>query len=184
MKRISLLAVAGLLFLLFSAPVASAFGVKDVLKMNRDEIPDSLIVMKIENSGKTFHLSADDMRALHDAGVSNEVISAMLRTEGRDRRDYGNGDYYNYPYSYPYYSYPYSRLYLGFGYRHYYSPYYGGYRTPRYRPYYSNPYGGNYGNQRYRGSYGNQQPSTGGTGSQYRSRQPTTPGTGTQSRHR
>jgi hypothetical protein len=178
MKRISLFAVTGLLLFLFTASVASAFGVKDVLKMNRDEIPDSLIILKIENSGKTFHLSADDMRALHDAGVSDEVISALLRTEGRDR-DYGSGDYY-YPYSYPYYSYPYGHVFLGFGYRHYYSPYYGGYRVPRYRSYYSNPGSGNYGNQRYRGSYGTRPPSA-GTGSQYR---PSRPSTGTQSRRR
>lgn len=181
MKRISLLAVTGLLLLLFSASAASAFGVKDVLKMNRDEIPDSLIILKIENSGKTFHLSADDMRALHDAGVSDEVISAMLRTEGRDR-EYGYGDYYYYPYAYPYpyYSYPYGRVFLGFGYRHYYSPYYGGYR----RPYYTNPGSGTYGNTRYRGSYGTRLPSTQGTGSQYRSPRPSSGGTGTQSRRR
>jgi hypothetical protein len=171
MKRISLLVVTSLVLVLFSASVASAFGVKDVLKMNRDGIPDSLIILKIENSGKTFHLNADDMRALHDEGVSDEVISAMLRTEGRDR-EYGYGDYY-YPYSYPYAGYPYysyPRAFLGFGYRHYYSPYYGGYHVPRYRPYYSNPYSGNYGNQRYRGSYGTRQPSTHGTGTQYRHR--------------
>ncbi len=169
MKRISLLAVTGLVLFLFSASVASAFGVKDVLKMNRDGIPDSLMILKIENSGKAFHLSADDLHALHEAGVSDEVVSAMLRTEGRDR-DYGYGDTYYYPYAHPYYSYPYGRVFLGFGYRHYYSPYYGGYRTPRYRPYYSNPYGGNYGNQRYRGSYGNRLPSTHGGGTQTRHR--------------
>jgi hypothetical protein len=177
MKRTSLFAVTGLLLFLFSASVASAFGVKDVLKMNRDEIPDSLIILKIENSGKTFHLSADDMRALHDEGVSDEVISAMLRTEGRDR-DYGYyGDSY-YPYAYPYYSYPYGRVFVGFGYRHYYSPYYGGYRG--YRTYYSNPGSGNYGNQRYRGSAGTRAPSA-GTGSQYR---PSRPSGGSQSRRR
>jgi len=180
MKRISLLAVTGLLLFLFSASVASAFGLKDVLKMNRDGIADSLIILKIENSGKTFHLSADDLHALYKEGVSDEVISAMLRTEGRDR-EYGDY-YYPYPYyAYPYYSYPYLSLGLGFGYRHYHSRYYGGY-VPRYRPYYSNPGTWNYGNQRYRGSYVPQQPSTGGTGSQYRTRQPS--GTGSQSRRR
>ena len=180
MKRISLLALAGLLVFLFSASVASAFGVKDVLKMNRDEIPDSLIILKIENSGKTFHLSADDMRTLHDEGVSDEVISAMLRTEGRDR-EYGYGSYYYDPYGYPYYSYPYGRVFLGFGYRHYYSPYYGSYRVPRYRPYYSNPGSGTFGTTRTRSSYGTRLPSTQGTGSQYRGGQPSS---GTPSRHR
>jgi hypothetical protein len=173
MKRILLFAVTGLLLFLFSAPGASAFGLKDVLKMHGDGIADSLIILKIENSGKTFHLNADDMHALQKAGVSDEVISTMLRTEGRDRGQdyYGYGDYYpyTYPYTYPY-AYPYTHAFLGFGFRHYYTPYYGGYRFPRYRPNYANPYSGNYGNSRYRGSYGSRQPGTGGSGTRSRSR--------------
>jgi len=148
--------------------------------MNEDGVADSLIVLKIENSGKTFHLDADDLQALHQAGVSNEVISAMLRTEGRDRGQdyYDRGDYYYYPYSYPY-----THVFLGFGYHNYYRPYYGGYRLPRYRSYYGHPYSGNYGNSRYRGSYGGgsqygggrqqsggQQRGGGGSGSRYRRR--------------
>ena len=167
MKGIPLLAVTGLLLFLFSAPEASAFGFKDVIKMNEDGIADSLIVMKIENSGKTFHLDADDLHALHEAGVSNEVISAMLRTEGRDRGQdyYDYGDYYYYPYARPY-----THLFLGFGYHNYCAPYHGGYGFPRYRPYYGHPYSGNYGNSRYRGSYGSRQPAGGGYGSRYRRR--------------
>jgi len=169
MKRILLFAVTALTVSLFSAPGVWAFGMKDVLKMNEDGIADSLIILKIQNSGKTFHLDANDMRALHKAGVSDEVISTMLRTEGRDRDEdyYGHGGYY--PYAYPY-SYPYSHVFLGFGYRHYYSPYYGGYRLPRYRPYYTNPYSGNYGNTRYRGSYGSRLPAGGHSGTRSRSR--------------
>ena len=186
MKRILLLALTGLLLFLFSPSGASAFGIKDVLKMNRDGIADSLMILKIENSGKTFHLSADDMYALQKAGVSDEVISAMLRTEGRDRGHdyYGYGDYYPYPYTYPY-----SRAYLGFGYHHYYTPYYGGYRFPRYRPY-NAPYSGNYGNSRYRGSYGNRLPSGGSRQPSANrqpsggSRQPSGSGSGTRTRTR
>lgn len=177
MKRIALFAITALVLLLSSASRASAFGVKDVLKMNADGIADSLMVLKIENSGKTFHLGADDLHALHEAGVSNEVISAMLRTEGRDqggdyydRGDYyGYGNYHYYPYAYPY-SYPYAHVFLGFGFHSHYAPYYGGYRYPRYRPNYGRSYSGNYGNSRYRGSYGGRQPAAGGRGSQYRHR--------------
>ena len=173
MKRTLLSAVIGLLLILFSAPGASAFGLKDVLKMHADGIADSLVMLKIENSGKTFHLDADDIHALHQAGVSDKVISAMLRTEGEDRReDYYDYGYY-YPYSYPY-AYPYTHLFVGFGFhRHYYTPYYGGYGYPRYRPYYGQGYSGysrNYGNYRYRGSYGSRQPAVGGSGSQHRRR--------------
>jgi hypothetical protein len=149
MKRILLLLLAGLLAFLVSAPAASAFGLKDVLQMHQDGIADSLIVQKIEYSGKTFHLDADDMRALKEAGVSDEVVSAMLRTEAR-----GDGeDYYDDSYGYGYYSYPHTRLYLGFGLGGYY-PYgwhHGAYWYPRYHPYYSNRYHGIY---RYRGHYG------------------------------
>jgi len=165
MKRILLLTVFGIALLLFSASGAWAFGVKDVLKMNGAGIPDSLIILKIENSGKVFHLSGDDIKKLHDADVSNEVIAAMLRTEGERDDDYYG--YYGRPYydyhPYPYYSYPYSRLYLGFGFggRGYYGHRYGGYYVPRYRPYSS---GGNFGTQRYRGSYGSRISGGGGAG--------------------
>jgi hypothetical protein len=174
MKRILLFAFMGLALFLFAAPKASAFGVRDVLKMNGDGIADSLIIMKIENSGKTFHLSADDMHALKEAGVSGEVISAMLRTEARDRdQDYDGYDYGDYYHPYPY-AYPYGHVFLGFGfhryYTPYYAPYYGGHRFPRYHRYYSNPYPRDYGNYRYRGSYGGGQPGPSGSGTRYRRR--------------
>lgn len=174
MKRILIIAATGFLLLVLVAPAASAFGVKDVIRMTGDEIPDSLIILKIENSGKTFRLDADDMRKLRQAGVSDEVVSAMLRTEGRDRDYEGYGDYYGHPYVRPY-----PRLFLGFGYHSYYRPYragygYWGYGYPRYRSYYrpysSQPYSGNYGTTRYRGSYGSRQPSTGSSGTQHRHR--------------
>jgi hypothetical protein len=160
MKRILLFTMIGSMLLLFSAPGAWAFGVKDVVKMTDDGIPDSLIILKIQNSGKTFHLNGKDMHELHKDGVSDEVISAMLRTEGRDREEGYYDGYYDHAgyYYYPYYSYPYSRVYLGFGYGsgRYHSPYYGGYRRyggyQRYQPY--SPYSGNYGTTRYRGTYG------------------------------
>ena len=162
MKRILLLTVFGIALLLSSASGAWAFGVKDVLKMNGAGIPDSLIILKIENSGKVFHLSGDDIKKLHDADVSNEVIAAMLRTEGERDDDYGYyGRPYYYYHPYPYYSYPYSRLYIGFGGRGYYGHRYGGYYVPRYRPYSS---GGNFGTQRYRGSYGSRISGGGGAG--------------------
>jgi hypothetical protein len=153
MRRILLFFVPILVSVLISTPAASAFGWKDVLQMHRDGIADSLIVQKIEYSGKTFHLDADDMRALKEAGVSDEVVSAMLRTEAEDGSDDSYHDYgYGY-YGHPYY-YPHSRLYLGFG-LGYYDPhrwYYGGYWYPRYRTYYPPRY---YWIHRYGRSYGN-----------------------------
>jgi len=174
MKRISILVAVGLLLFLLPASRASAFGVKDVIRMNDDGVADSLMILKIENSGKTFHLDADDLHALREAGVSDEVISAMLRTEGRDGRDrdYWDGGYYYPP------AYPYGHVFLGFGYYHhygYYAPryygsrFYGSYGYPRYRVYHAQPYSGNYGTQRYRGSYGTR-PGTSGSGAHTRRR--------------
>ncbi len=117
MKRIVLYAAALTLASTLGATAAWAFGTKDVIQMYRDGISDSLIVQKIEHSGTTFHLDANDLRKLRDAGVSDEIVSAMLATEDQN----GHGPYY-YPY-YPYYPYdPYYYPYvprvtvgLGFG---------------------------------------------------------------------
>ncbi|HET7903647.1 MAG TPA: hypothetical protein VFM17_03710, partial [Candidatus Eisenbacteria bacterium] len=87
MKRYLLCSALFLLVALATAPPASAFGWKDVLKMHRAGIADSLILQKIEYSGETIRLDADDMEALKEAGVSDEVISAMLRTEAEEYED-------------------------------------------------------------------------------------------------
>ena len=143
MKRILLPVLFALALFLISASAASAFGLKDVVRMHEDGIADSLIIQKIVYSGKTFHLDADDLHALKEAGVSDEGISALLRTEAEyDSRD----GYYDYGYDRGYY-YPHARVYLGFGLGYYDSwwPYYGGYwyrgYSPYY-PYYSRYYGG------------------------------------------
>ena len=81
MKRILLLGAAGLLLSLLTPHGAWAFGTKDVLQMHKDGIADSLIIQKIEYSGKTFHLDAEDMHALKQEGVSDDVISAMLAAD-------------------------------------------------------------------------------------------------------
>jgi hypothetical protein len=133
MKRILLLAAAALVLSLLAPGGAWAFGTKDVVQMHRDGIADSLIIQKIHYSGKTFHLEASDIRALKGAGVSDEIISAMLATEERYDRDYG--------YYYPYYP----RVVVGFGYYGYhgypgyYSPFYG--RPWPVRRFYSGYYG-------------------------------------------
>ena len=89
--------------------VAMAFGLNDVLKMHRDGIADSLIVLKIENAGKVFHLDAEDLRRLKDAGISDDVVAAMLDTEGRDDSRYAERRYVYAPRFYydPFYPVPY-----------------------------------------------------------------------------
>lgn len=130
MKR-TLVAVAVSLIGFLSLPhAASAFGWKDVVRMHEDGIADSLIIQKIDHSGKSFSLKPGQINSLKEAGVSDEVISAMLATEDRD--DY---DRYDDPYYRP-------RAYVGFGFR-----YYDGW------PYYGSPYYGGYGSYRYHRDY-------------------------------
>jgi hypothetical protein len=133
MKRIVLFAAAFLFASLFVAGGAWAFGVKDVIRMHQDGIADSLILQKIEHSGKNFHLDADDMRDLKRAEVSDEIISAMLATEDQDNDGYGYPHYY-YPY-YPNYYYPRVTVGLGFGYYGFHGHYRPYYHRGYYRPY-------------------------------------------------
>jgi hypothetical protein len=124
MKHFVLVAFAAASLLLLSSGAASAFGVKDVVAMTKDGVADSLILQKIAYSRTTFHLDARDMHDLKGAGVSDEVVSAMLRTEGRDDRYPVYGPYYyprhyyvpyavEYPYAYAPYYYPRATFSLG-----------------------------------------------------------------------
>jgi hypothetical protein len=96
MKRISIALAAGLLLAVLAPRTAWSFAMKDVMTMTKDGIPDSLIVAKIQSSKATFELSADDLHVLKQAGVSNDVIAVMLRTENTEKKSsapnyYGNG---------------------------------------------------------------------------------------------
>ena len=130
MKR-SLGAVIGaLLMTVATAHGAWAFGVKDVVAMHREGIADSLIVQKIAYSGTRFHLDAKDIHELKGAGISDAVISKMLKTEAGGSYHAYAGPYWGpyYPYYAPYYYYGpyYPRVSVGlrFG-------YYGGHRGYR-----------------------------------------------------
>jgi len=63
---------------------ARAFSVDDVIQMHLDQFADSLIVLKIRNSGSVFHLEMKDLHRLKEAGVSDDVVAAMLNTEKPD----------------------------------------------------------------------------------------------------
>jgi len=124
MKRILLIAAASLLALSLFVASAWAFGTKDVIAMHRAGIPDSLVVQKIRYSGANFHLNTNDITKLKSEGISDTVISAMLRTEARASVVYYDpywGPYWWYdgphfaPYSY-YYGPYYPRVSVGFNY--------------------------------------------------------------------
>jgi hypothetical protein len=133
MKRILFVVAAGLFLSLFIPHGALAFGVKDILGMSQDGIPDSLIIEKIRHSDTRFDLGARDFHALREAGVSNDVVVAMLRTE-----DSGHPAAYRDGYYWPYYSPWYLGLDFDFYAPHYRTVYggprfgYRGYRRPGY----------------------------------------------------
>jgi len=132
MKRILLGIGFALIASLSLARAASAMSWKEVAALTEDGVADSLIIQKIVYSGQVFHLEAKDIRDLKQAGVSDEVISVMLRTEAQDQGD--QGDYHGDSHSH-------ISVGLGFGYYGGYWPYYAGYPyygyyAPYYRPYY------------------------------------------------
>jgi hypothetical protein len=117
MKRFLILATAALALVLLLPPPAWSFNWKDVAEMVEDSIPDQLIIEKITHSGSTFDLNARELHQLKAAGVSDQVITAMLRTEDRDGGDDAGSDggYAGHPYV-PYYWYdPYYYRYPGSG---------------------------------------------------------------------
>jgi hypothetical protein len=96
--------------------------VDDVIRMQKSGVAEDEIVAFIHKGDSRMDVSADDMIALHDAGVSRAVIKAILdesaaRGERRDsyRRDDGY-DGYGYGYA--------PSVYLYGGYPYFYSPYY------------------------------------------------------------
>ncbi len=94
--------------------------VDDVVRMQKAGVAEDEIIAFVHKGESRLDVTADDMIALHDAGVSRAVIKAILdesdaRGERRDgyRRDDGDTDYGYAPRVYAYGGYPY-----------YYSPYY------------------------------------------------------------
>ena len=90
MKRILIVAAAAFLLVQALPRTASAFwgsslSVMDVVDMHQDGIPDSLIITKIQHSGTVFKLGVKELHLLRAAGVSNDVVVAMLKTEDAQR---------------------------------------------------------------------------------------------------
>ena len=135
MARRTSLATALFVVTLLSPAGVRAFGVHDVIQLHQEQVSDSLIVLAIHNSHRVIHVTSDDFRKLKQAGVSDPVMSAMLRTEQvgfqKNAENHAGASPYGWAYD-PYgtlpYPYPGSSFSLAFGYG------YGGYLWP-YRPY-------------------------------------------------
>ncbi len=136
MKRHLLLA----LLLIFAAVPLFAVGrgsniVDDVLRMQKAGVAEDEIVAFVHKGQARLDVTADDMIALHDAGVSRNVIKAILdEADTRGERRDGQRSDYAYSYSAPrvyyggYYG-PYFYDPLWYGYPYYYSPYWYGPRV-------------------------------------------------------
>lgn len=99
--------------------------VDDVVRMQKAGIAEEEIIAFVHKGESRLDVTADDMIALHDAGVSRNVIKAILdESDARgERRDTNRGRDYGYAprYSYGYYGVPY------FYDPWYYDPWYYGY---------------------------------------------------------
>jgi hypothetical protein len=55
---------------------------QEIIKFNQAHMTDDVITAYIKNSGKVYHLSADDLIYLNSQGISQPVIAALLQTGG------------------------------------------------------------------------------------------------------
>src|SRR5262245_52714812 len=104
------LRIAALVLIMMLSPAGvRAFGVNDVIKLQKEQVSDSLIVLAIQKSGDVIRVSSNDFRRLKQAGVSDPVMSALLRSEQVGFQK--NADVNAYGWStYPYGTYPHSRF--------------------------------------------------------------------------
>ena len=55
-----------------------AYGVPQILKLVRAQIPDTTVIAYIKSSGNSYGLNADQIIYLREQGVSDAVVNAML----------------------------------------------------------------------------------------------------------
>jgi hypothetical protein len=121
MKRIHFLAI---LLILTAAPLFAARRdtniVDDVIRMQKAGVAEEEIIAFVHKGQSRLDVTADDMITLHDAGVSRNVIKAILdESDARgERRDGDRGRDYGYSYSTPRFAYGY------YGVPYFYDPWY------------------------------------------------------------
>jgi len=77
---------------------------EDVIALSREDVDEDQIIDQIRATHSYFELSNDDIIELNKAGVSEKVISAMIKTSESAQPRRATVDPYN---SYLYYDYPY-----------------------------------------------------------------------------
>ena len=63
-----------------TTPANLSPGVQEVVKLSQAHMSDDVILSYIKNSGASYNLSADDILYLNSQGVSQAVLSAMLKS--------------------------------------------------------------------------------------------------------
>jgi len=63
--------------------VRLAPGAEDVLKLSRAKVGDDVIVAFVQNPGRRYNLTADEVLYLRKAGVPDRVLTAMLNQSSR-----------------------------------------------------------------------------------------------------
>lgn len=90
---LAVLAASGLFFVATSAPaqIASSttsaapplpYGVSQILQLEQAKVGDETIIAYIQSSANSYHLSADQIIYLRQQGLSDAVLTAMLRQPG------------------------------------------------------------------------------------------------------
>ena len=73
---------------LFAGPLlapAGAVSVEELFHLKANGLSDDILVALIESDGSVFHLTPDEVLALHRKGLGEKVILAMLGTARRAR---------------------------------------------------------------------------------------------------
>jgi hypothetical protein len=83
MKKIVLLAVgvAAMAWSCVAQPANLSPGLQEIVKLTQAHMSDDVIVAYIKNSGAAFTLSADDILYLNSQGVSQPVLSELLKSK-------------------------------------------------------------------------------------------------------
>ncbi len=142
--------------------LAPPMSIDDVIALTKDSLSDAVIISQIKATRSYFSLTTEDILTLKKTGVSEKVISAMIKTGEQQpryaRRQRRYSYYPPYYYSPHYFGYPsYSSFYLGYGsYPYYYSGhrYYGGHYSGGHGYYGGHYSGGHYSGGHFSGGHG------------------------------
>ena len=66
----------------FAASAAEAITVENVIQMHKSGLPGAVILQTIQSTQSKFNLTVADLKAMEAAGVSKDVVEAMMKAGG------------------------------------------------------------------------------------------------------